>query len=295
MSSTGWQTDTQTSGLGGTSAATPNVTGSLNLLLQHWKTVYPGQPVLRWSTLKGLAIHTADECGPYDGPDYTFGWGLLNVEKAAALVSMDAGSGNHLHIKETLVAKGGSASFSVIAKGQEPLKVTVCWLDPAHAALPLALDPLTPHLVNDLDLRVTSGGQTYYPYRLTREAPAASPLLPMRPTACDTVEQVLISTPASGVTYTINVSPFNTLRNHLGQPASQNVSIIVSGVEASPSPDFQVTVFEPTGLNASTLGWPAVVGTVYRLQTSVDLQTWADASGDYVAAKPFVAAPMHRL
>ena len=70
---------------------------------------------------------------------------------------------------------GGSASFSVIAKGQEPLKVTVCWLDPAHAALPLALDPLTPHLVNDLDLRVTSGGQTYYPYRLTREAPARQP------------------------------------------------------------------------------------------------------------------------
>ena len=35
-------------------------------------------PGARAATLKGLVIHTADECGVADGPDYQFGWGLAN-------------------------------------------------------------------------------------------------------------------------------------------------------------------------------------------------------------------------
>ena len=32
-------------------------------------------------------IHTADEAGPAEGPDYMFGWGLLNAQAAATLIS----------------------------------------------------------------------------------------------------------------------------------------------------------------------------------------------------------------
>ena len=63
----------------GTSMATPNVTGSLGLLVQlHTQYYGTNQPPLA-STLKGLAIATADEAGVTPGPDYRFGWGLLNA------------------------------------------------------------------------------------------------------------------------------------------------------------------------------------------------------------------------
>lgn len=56
----------------GTSMASPNVSGSLGLLLQHQKNLHGNNP-LRASTLKGLVIHTADEAGTNPGPDYQFG------------------------------------------------------------------------------------------------------------------------------------------------------------------------------------------------------------------------------
>jgi hypothetical protein len=45
--------------------------------------IYSTDGFMRAATLKALAIHTADEAGSADGPDYEFGWGLLNTKSAA--------------------------------------------------------------------------------------------------------------------------------------------------------------------------------------------------------------------
>ena len=42
---------------------------------------------MRSSTLRGLVLHTADEAGTSPGPDYRFGWGLFNTERAADVIS----------------------------------------------------------------------------------------------------------------------------------------------------------------------------------------------------------------
>ncbi len=60
--------------------ASPGVTASLLLVQQYNGSVNSGN-YLNASTLKGLALHTADEAGPTDGPDHMFGWGLLNSAK----------------------------------------------------------------------------------------------------------------------------------------------------------------------------------------------------------------------
>lgn len=73
----------------GTSMASPNVCGSLGLLIQHYQGLHGGSS-MRAATLKALVIHTADEAGPTDGPDYMFGWGLLNSNKAAEVISQDS-------------------------------------------------------------------------------------------------------------------------------------------------------------------------------------------------------------
>jgi hypothetical protein len=42
---------------------------------------------MRSATLKGILIHTADEAGPADGPDYRYWWGLIDMPKAASVIT----------------------------------------------------------------------------------------------------------------------------------------------------------------------------------------------------------------
>ena len=69
----------------GTSMATPAITGSSMLLQQYYSQLH--NTFMRSATLKGLLIHTADEAGPYPGPDYMYGWGLVDIAKAAAVIT----------------------------------------------------------------------------------------------------------------------------------------------------------------------------------------------------------------
>jgi hypothetical protein len=64
----------------GTSMSTPNACGSAALLVQQYGQLFPGL-AMRSATLKALLIHTADDRG-HAGPDYKFGWGLINVTSA---------------------------------------------------------------------------------------------------------------------------------------------------------------------------------------------------------------------
>ena len=61
----------------GTSMSSPNVAGSLLLLQQHYNDV--NGSFMRASTLKGIALHTANDAGS-NGPDAVWGWGLMNTK-----------------------------------------------------------------------------------------------------------------------------------------------------------------------------------------------------------------------
>jgi hypothetical protein len=67
--------------------ATPNTTGSLVLLQEHYKALRGG--TMTAAALKGLVINTANEAGSANGPDYRFGWGLVNASGAANLITND--------------------------------------------------------------------------------------------------------------------------------------------------------------------------------------------------------------
>ena len=62
--------------------STPNASGSLGLLVQHYRNTHSGND-MRSVTLKGLTIYTADEAGPNPGPGYMFAWDLKNTLNAA--------------------------------------------------------------------------------------------------------------------------------------------------------------------------------------------------------------------
>lgn len=207
--------------LSGTSMAAPNVSGSMLLLQEHYANVNSGQ-FMRAATLKGLAIHTADEAGEAPGPDYKHGWGLLNASRAASMITNARGT--HL-MQERSLEQGKTYTFEVIASGAGPLVSTISWTDPEGAAHPMysSLNNRSPRLVNDLDVRITHRGNTIMPWVLNPNAPE----LPATrgDNVVDNVEQVLISNPIPGETYTITVSHKRTL-----QKGPQEYSVLVSGV-----------------------------------------------------------------
>lgn len=142
--------DTYTT-LSGTSMAAPNVTGSLMLLQELYKKNNNNQP-MRAATLKALAIHTAKEAGSNVGPDYKFGWGLLDVNRAASLILEKDGQGTI--INELTISQGETLNFTLNPKRDSKITATIVWIDPAGTPVSISLDPTNLMLVNDLDVRL---------------------------------------------------------------------------------------------------------------------------------------------
>jgi hypothetical protein len=206
---------------GGTSMSTPNLSGSLFLLQEHYSKLNGGN-FMRAATLKGLAIHTTDEAGTAPGPDYVYGWGLANISRAAQTIS----NGQTNLIAEKTLAQGATETFQVTASGNGPLVVTIAWTDPEGTAT-TALNDRTLRLVNDLDLRISDGQTTSLPWVLDPASPANAATT--GDNVRDNVEQVLVAGAVPGKTYTVTVTHKGTLAR-----APQAYSIIASGIGGNP-------------------------------------------------------------
>ena len=213
--------DTQYSGNSGTSFSSPAAAG-VGLLLQQIKNEADGG-YLRSDMMKALLTHTAFESGSDLGPDYKFGFGLINAFGAAeTLLNVN----QNAFVSNLSIDNGGTYDVEVVANGDEPLKVSIAWLDPAGSPLPeLTLNDRTPLLVNDLDVRVTSGGNTYYPWKLDPDNPSAAAT--QEDNIVDNVEQVYIESPVAGQTYTVTVSHKGSLA------ASQKFALVITGVDST--------------------------------------------------------------
>ena len=212
--------------MSGTSMATPNATGSLLLVQEYYNQKHPGS-FMRSATLKALAIQTADEAGSSPGPDYTYGYGLLNVLRATNVITSSYNQKTDTIIEKTLTS-GTPYTINVIASGNGPLKATLVWTDPTGAPDNTAQkNSTTAELVHDLDLRITSGTSTYFPWILNPNSPT-SPAT-KGDDKINNVEQVLVdSSVVPGKIYTITVSNKGNLAR-----GTQAFSLIISGIGGS--------------------------------------------------------------
>lgn len=211
--------------ISGTSMAAPGVTGTLLLLQEHFKNV--SGSFMRSATLRGLMVHSADEAGEADGPDPRFGWGLLNAEKAAILISNAFVNNKKVVIEEfdsrsTVFQQGSTITRVVKSNGTEPLMATISWTDRAGVANTGTVDLKTPVLVNDLDIRISRNNDVFFPWRLNDEK--TQPAI-KADNNVDNVEKVEIKSPSNDF-YTVTVSHKGNLVG-----GSQDFSLIISGIE----------------------------------------------------------------
>ncbi len=202
----------------GTSMSSPTISGSIMLLQEHHSNLNNGD-FMKSELVHALLIHTADEAGSNPGPDYSFGWGLANMNRAAEYISLDSIS---ILMEGSSLSQGQTDSWQINATGNEPLKATIVWHEPGSIPLPTAVNDPTPILINDLDMRIYSSTDTTLPWTLDRVNPS-NPAVPGDNTL-DNVEVIEISNPSQG-SYTISVSHKGALSG-----GSQTYSLIVSGI-----------------------------------------------------------------
>ena len=172
---------TMTTQLGGgyretyaTSPAAAEVSGAAVALHEQYARMFPDSDSMPPALAKGLLIHTARDMtdtntarwngrlGVHEtahtavGPDYTTGWGFMDLGAAFNALVNFAWRAN-------TVAAGRQNDFTIrsVAPGAE-VRVTLIWDDPPGSA------GISRTLINDLDLRVTNlaTGEVTFPFVL---------------------------------------------------------------------------------------------------------------------------------
>jgi hypothetical protein len=88
---------------------------------------------------------------------------LMNGLRAARTITAN---GTTAQVSELVLAQGQTYTLQVNSDGINKLMASISWTDPAGTAS-TALNNTTPVLVNDLDIRISQNGTTYFPWLLT--------------------------------------------------------------------------------------------------------------------------------
>jgi subtilisin-like proprotein convertase family protein len=142
--------------ISGTSMSGPSICGNIVLLSQLWKREHNDQ-LFTPDVARAIIAQSCDD-EYHAGPDYHFGFGIVNCQAAADLVLADKAGGGNQIVRGT--ARSGSITeYEFTSNGTDPLHIVLSWLD-IYASTSASIT-----LVNDLDIELEDpNGAFYYPY-----------------------------------------------------------------------------------------------------------------------------------
>ncbi len=135
----------------GTSMAAPHASGAIVLATQWWRTFNAGanpSPAMA----KALLVNSAVDMGAADIPNINEGWGRVNI------TNMISPTVPVVYYDQTHIFQDSGEQWTLavgVADPSKPLKVTLAWTDAPGAV------GANPALVNNLDLTVINGANTY--------------------------------------------------------------------------------------------------------------------------------------
>ena len=180
----------------GTSMSCPSTSGTLALLTERYHQLNGGQDP-RNDLMRAVVANTADDAGRW-GPDYAYGYGIINGKRAAEVFEARTYSyGKPLHEKDA------AHIYSVqVPAGTKYLKAMIVWNDTVTHKANHRLG--APALVNDLDLQIEKDGKVYLPWVLDAKNPRKRATTGVD--RLNNIEQVLIEDPKPGL-YNLSVLP----------------------------------------------------------------------------------------
>lgn len=210
--------------MSGTSMAAPAVSGVFTLWQSYYNQLF--DVFMRSATVRALMAHSAREAGPAIGPDFMYGWGLIDAAKGKEII--DLVPLELAKIAELTLSQGTTMNYEFEYTGEEPLVVTIAWNDPA-GNVSNTNNLNIPNLVNNLDVKVinTDTNEEFFPWALVQ-----SPSISHTSTGIanrvgrnnrDNIEKVEVSSTTPG-TYRVIVSHQGNLTG-----GTQDYSIIISG------------------------------------------------------------------
>jgi hypothetical protein len=182
---------------GGTSGAAPGIAGISAQLYEVYGDANGGA-LPPSALIKAALLNTANEAGNI-GPDFRFGWGIVNGLRAGKLIE----DSRYL---DDVISQGENNTHTIaVPAGTAQVRFMVYWSDPQAAV------NANPALVNDLDLEVTDPSSNVLLPWILDPTPNATTLNQPATTGADhlnNMEQVLINAPAAG-NYDIDITGFN--------------------------------------------------------------------------------------
>ncbi len=177
----------------GTSFSAPFVTGVWSLLTERYKQLH-ANAYPKAALLKAVICNSGDDKGN-TGPDYAWGFGLINARKAVEIIEQNR------YYTGTLSTGGTNSQNIAVPVGTRQVKVMLYWHDKESSPLSSIA------LVNDLDITVTDGTITYQPWILNPAPGFVNTNATRGADHINNIEQVTIDNPGSAVT--IDLSGFN--------------------------------------------------------------------------------------
>ncbi len=275
--------------INGTSFSSPSVAGIVALvqeLFNKKRGFY-----MRSDLVKALLINTANETGNFSGPDYVYGWGLVDAYKAAQTILKD---GTSTYLDKLLLPNGDSFSLELTTSIGSDVKVTMAWVDapanPIPATSPNALNNRTKTLVNDLDIRIIDKDNptnTFSPWILDVNNPGNAATKGDNNT--DNVEQVQFT--ATSTKYLVSVThkgsltattPFSLVANARLFIVADKLTVLFSSFDelnvyyplANTSNKYDLYVYDYTG---------KIVSKTIQIGGKTSLKSLNLSSGLYIA------------
>lgn len=170
----------------GTSMAAPSVSGSAALLVEKWKATHAGA-VPSPAMVKALLVNGAVDIDATRIPNNNQGWGRVKLPASLGIGT----NAYYLDQTDLLDATGAVREYVVgVVDPGTPLRVTLAWTDAPGAV------NANPALVNNLDLEVVDGANTYRGNVFTNGASVTGGTADAK----NNVENVYINAPGGAVT-----------------------------------------------------------------------------------------------
>lgn len=222
----------------GTSSASAVVSGIITLLQQYWKSVSPNSSYMWSSTVRAILTHTANDKGT-EGPDYIYGWGLVDAQRAVQAINNNMEFTNVDTSKSTLIqektlSQGNQYIVYVTPKNiSEPLSATIAWTDPQGNLGTTQENDTSPNMINDLDLKIIKVNingteEITYPWKLGGINSTNSAAI-KAVNNVDNIERVDVKNPDINITYKIIVST-KSKTTPLLPNGDQKFSLVISNI-----------------------------------------------------------------